>query len=188
LTFNVSSQLFFGSFNLIFHGVSVDILPLGCKEIVKGSICDFNLLPQFLDNIDVLVDVFKGLLGAFNSIRETEHFRIILIFFKIIFIFLNLSSGLFYGLKSSFNTSCILVVVFGSKTFLVCFLIFFESIDNFLSLFSLDVDEWSDLFLDSQTNLVKTLLIFFEFLSSFDFFSFRLVHFFKVSECLLNHI
>jgi hypothetical protein len=161
---------------------------LGNKEIVKGSIGDFNLLPQFLNNIDVWIDVFKGLLGAFNSIWETEHFWEVTIFFKVIFIFLNLSSGLFYGLKSSFNTGCILVIVFGSETFLESFLIFFESIDNFLSFFSLDVDKWSYLFLDSQTNLVKTLLIFFEFLSSFDFFSFRLVHFFKVSECLLNHI
>jgi hypothetical protein len=53
LTFDVGGQLFFGSFNLIFHGVSVDVFPLGNKEIVKGSIGDFNLLPQFLNNIDV---------------------------------------------------------------------------------------------------------------------------------------
>jgi hypothetical protein len=70
------------------------------------------------------------------------------------------------------NTSGVLVVVHVPETLLEGFLIFFKDIDNFLSLFSLDVDEGSDLLLDGQTDLVQTLLVFLEILSFFNFFSF----------------
>jgi hypothetical protein len=68
------------------------------------------------------------------------------------------------------------------------FHIFFELIDNFLCLFSLNIDEGSDLLFDGKANLIETLLVFLQILAFLNFFSFGLVKFLKVSEGLVDHV
>lgn len=172
LTFDVGGQCLLGVLDGVLHLVSIDIFPLGVKEAIQLKVGFVNLLPEFLDDVDVLVDILKGLLGSLNGVRETEHLGVVLEFLKVVLVFFDLSSGLFAGFESLYTSSDVLVVVFGPETLLESFLIFFKLIDNFLSLFSLDVNEGSDLLLDSQTDLKQTLLVFLQVLGPLDLFAF----------------